>query len=236
MFQTLIESRATRTRSFGGSMFSVAAHAGIVGALVVATAQATVAPDTEPRETPITFTTVTPLPPTPPAPTAPQVFTAAPMAKGFIVLRTPIDIPTSLPAVDLSLPPTDLNNYSGIGTPGGRADGVKGASGVAPAPDGVFLVTQVDKPVAVLPGTSGPAYPEMLRTAGIEGQVMAQFVVDSAGRVELSSFTVLESEHPPFTAAVRSALSRMRFLPAEARGARVAQLVQQSFQFSVRRD
>jgi len=235
MFQTLIESRTIRTRSLGGSMLSVVVHAGIVGALVVATAQATVVHVAEQRETAVKFSTVTP-PPTPPAPTAPRIFTAAPNAKGFTVLRTPIDIPTSLPTVNLNVPPTNLDDFTGIGKPGGRTNGVAGATGVAPALNGVFLEREVERPVAVLPGTAGPAYPEMLRAAGIEGQVMAQFVVDSTGRVDLSSFTVLDSQHPLFIASVRSALSRMRFLPAEARGARVAQLVQQSFQFSVRRD
>ena len=195
----------------------------------------TVAPVTEQRETAVKFTTTTP-PPPPPAPATPKVFTAAPVAKGFAVLRAPIDIPTSLPAVDLSLPPTNLNDFTGIGTPGGRANGLEGATGAATPLNGVFLESEVEKPVAVLPGAAGPVYPETLRTAGIEGQVMAQFVVDSTGRVELSTFTVLDSPHPLFAASVRRALSRMRFLPAEARGARVAQLVQQSFQFTVRRD
>ena len=234
MFQTLIESRVTRTRSFGGSMVSIVVHAGIVGGLVVATAQATVAHVAEQRETAVKFTAVAP--PPPPPPTVREVFTAAPVAKGFTVLQTPIDIPTSLPPVDLSAPPTNLDNFTGIGKPGGRADGLEGASGVAPALNGVFLESEVEKPVMVLPGTAGPAYPETLRTAGIEGQVLAQFVVDTAGRVELATFQVLDRQHPLFVAAVRSALSRMRYLPAEARGARVAQLVQQSFHFTVRRD
>ncbi len=235
MFQTLIESRATRTRSVGGSMVSVVVHAGIVGALVVATAHATVAHVAEQRETAVKFTNTTPPPPPPPAATR-EVFTATPVAKGFTVLQTPIDIPTSLPAIDLNAPPTNLDNFTGIGKPGGRADGLEGGTRAAGPLNGVFLESEVEKPVAVLPGTAGPSYPETLRTAGIEGRVMAQFVVDSTGRVELSTFQVLESQHPLFTAAVRSALSRMRFLPAEARGARVAQLVQQSFQFTVRRD
>jgi protein TonB len=234
MFQTLIESRAARTRSIGGSMVSIAAHAGIVGALVVATAQATVAHVAEQRETAVEFTDVAPPPSVPPP--VREVFTAAPVAKGFTVLQTPIDIPTSLPPVDLSAPPTNLDNFTGIGKPGGRADGLEGAAGVASALNGVFLESEVEKPVVVLPGTAGPAYPESLRAAGIEGQVMAQFVVDSAGRVELATFQVLDRQHPLFVAAVRSALSRMRYLPAEARGARVAQLVQQSFHFTVRRD
>ena len=234
MFQTLIESRATRTRSIGGSMVSITAHAVIVGALVVATAQASVAHVAEQRETAVAFTDVAP--PPPPPPSVREVFTAAPVAKGFTVLQTPIDIPTSLPPVDLSAPPTNLDNFTGIGKPGGRADGLEGATGVAPALNGVFLESEVEKPVMALPGTAGPAYPESLRAAGIEGQVMAQFVVDSAGRVELATFQVLDRQHPLFVAAVRSALSRMRYLPAEARGARVAQLVQQSFHFTVRRD
>jgi protein TonB len=234
MFQTLIESRVTRTRSFGGSMVSIVVHAGVVGALVVATAQATVAHVAEQRETTVKFTVDAP--PPPPPPSVREIFTAAPAAKGFTVLQTPIDIPTSLPPIDLSVPPTNLDNFTGIGKPGGRADGLEGATGIAPALDGVFLESEVEKPVMVLPGTAGPAYPETLRAAGIEGQVVAQFVVDTAGRVELATFQVLDRQHPLFVAAVRSALSRMRYLPAEARGARVAQLVQQSFHFTVRRD
>ena len=235
MFQTLIESRARRTRSFGGSIVSVVVHAGVVGALVVATAQATVAHVVEDRETAVKLTS-SPPPPPPPTPTAPRVFTEAPTAKGFTVLKSPIDIPTSLPPIDLNTPPTNLDDFTGRDKPGGRADGVEGGTRLAAALDGVFLESQVERPVAVLPGTPGPSYPEMLRSAGIEGQVLAQFVVDSTGRVDLSTFSVLDSQHPLFVAAVRSALARMRFLPAEARGARVAQLVQQSFHFTVRRD
>jgi periplasmic protein TonB len=235
MFQALIASRVTRTRSVGGSLVSVVVHASIVGALVVATAHATVAHVSEQRETAVKFTTTTP-PPPPPAPATPKVFTAAPVAKGFLVLRTPIDIPTSLPPIDLSVPPTNPDDVTGIGKPGGRANGLDGATGIAPALNGVFLESEVEKPVMVLPGTTGPAYPEMLRSAGIEGQVLAQFVVDTTGRVELATFQVLDSPHPLFVAAVRRALSRIRYLPAEARGARVAQLVQQSFQFTVGRD
>lgn len=235
MFHTLIASRAPRRRSLGGSLLSVVVHAGTVGALVVATAQATVAPDAEQRETAVDFVTAPPPPPTPrPAPTAPQVFAAAPIAKGFAILQSPIDIPTSLPSIDLNAPPTNLDDFTGAGKPGGRADGVVGATRAATALNGVFLVSEVDKIAAVLPGSAGPVYPETLRAAGMEGTVLAQFVVDSTGRADLTRFTVLNSPHPLFAAAVRNALSRMRFLPAESRGVRVAQLVQQSFQFTVR--
>jgi len=80
---------------------------------------------------------------------------------------------------------------------------------------------QVEKPVAPIPGSGSPRYPQVLLSAGVEGQVLGQFVVDTLGRVELGSFKVIRSDHDLFTAAVRSALPAMRFLPAEVGGRKV---------------
>jgi len=85
------------------------------------------------------------------------------------------------------------------------------------------------------PGTAGPAFPEMLRAAGVEGQVLAEFVVDSTGAARMDTFRVLSSDHDLFTVAVRRSLERMRFLPAEVGQRRVAQLVHQTFQFTLNR-
>lgn len=126
-------------------MVSVVVHAGIVGALVVATAQATVAHVAEERETRVKFTNTTPPPPPPPAATR-EVFTATPVAKGLTVMQTPIDIPTSLPSIDVNAPPTNLDNFTGIGKPGGRADGVEGATGVARALNDVFSKARSKSP------------------------------------------------------------------------------------------
>jgi len=65
--------------------------------------------------------------------------------------------------------------------------------------------------------------------------VLAQFVVDTLGRVEVASFRVLRSSHALFEQAVRSSLPNMRFLPAEVGGRRVKQLVQQPFVFNLAR-
>jgi protein TonB len=62
--------------------------------------------------------------------------------------------------------------------------------------------------------------------------VLAQFVVDTAGRVETSTFKVISSDDPAFTVAVRDGLPSQRFLPAEVSGRKVKQLVQQPFVFS----
>jgi protein TonB len=71
-----------------------------------------------------------------------------------------------------------------------------------------------------------------MKRAGIAGEVSAQYVVDKTGRVDMSSFKVLKSSGPEFTAAVRAALPTFRFDAAVIRGTKVAQLVQQAFEFT----
>ncbi len=235
MFNTLLESRATRTRRTGGSLLSVVLHATLIAAAVVVTSNAAIpaAIDTPPEE--LRFTKVEPPKPVPPPTTPDRVFTAAPPPKGFQLLIAPIDIPMELPEIDLTARPTNVDDFSGRGKPNGLASGVDLAS-AQPAPaNGVYSDVQVEKPVVLAAGTVGPQYPEMLRAAGLEGQVLAQFVVDTSGRADVNTITALRSDHPLFTAAVRVALSRMRFLPAEVGGRKVAQLVHQPFQFSVSR-
>jgi protein TonB len=112
----------------------------------------------------------------------------------------------------------------------GQPNGSPNVADDSPRPE-----TMVEQPVVAIPGTATPRYPAMLQSAGVEGSVRAQFVVDTLGRVEQGSFRALESTHDLFTAAVRDALSRARFKPAEAGGRRVRQLVEQSFSFSIAR-
>ena len=103
----------------------------------------------------------------------------------------------------------------------------------APAKGGVYFEFQVEKQVVQVPGTGALKYPEALRSAKVEGEVLAQFVVDSTGRYEAASFKVLKSSHDLFTQVVRDALPQMQFTPAEVGGAKVRQLVQQPFTFSL---
>ena len=86
-----------------------------------------------------------------------------------------------------------------------------------------------------VPGTGSPRYPDILRSASVEGEVLAQFVVDTTGRVEVATFKVIRKSHDLFEAAVRSALPNMRFLPAEVGGRKVKQLVQQPFVFALQK-
>lgn len=138
-------------------------------------------------------------------------------AAGEDAASVSITIPPELEIVTDSIPILDDE-----GDPPGASD----------ATDATFFDFQVEKPVAPIPGSGAPRYPEILLAAGVEGQVLAQFVVDTLGRVESGSFKVIRSDHELFSAAVQSAAPALRFLPAEVGGRKVKQLVQQPFVFS----
>ncbi len=105
-----------------------------------------------------------------------------------------------------------------------------------PYPNNVYFGFQVTSTVAPLPGNPTPKYPDLLRSAQVEGEVLAQFVVDTLGVADMSTFKALKSTHDLFTASVRSAITSMRFRPAESNGRKVKQLVQMPFPFSLPND
>jgi periplasmic protein TonB len=160
--------------------------------------------------------------------------------KGFKVLPPPVSIPTNLPKIDLSKAITNEADFSGKGIAGGSANGVKGGTGnegdtgkeagVKEESHGPYMEFQVEKPVAKI-GGEAPEYPQMLRDQGVEGEVLAQFVVNESGRYESGTLKILNSSNPAFTAAVKDALPRMRFSAAQIGGKKVQQLVQMPFQF-----
>ena len=100
-------------------------------------------------------------------------------------------------------------------------------------PDHPYFEFQVEKPVAPMSGNAAPPYPALLRAANVEGEVLAQFVVDTNGRAEMNTFKVLKSSHDLFTTSVELSLPQMRFHPAEIAGKKVRQLVQMPFVFSL---
>lgn len=95
-----------------------------------------------------------------------------------------------------------------------------------------YFEFQVEKAVRLASGSAGPTYPPELKAANVGGVVLAQFVVDTLGRAEVSTFKVLKSNHQLFTEAVKTALPGLRFIPAEVGGRKVKQMVQQPFTFA----
>ena len=103
----------------------------------------------------------------------------------------------------------------------------------APEPPKTFSEIEVDSAATRDPDSAGPVYPVKLLALKVEGTTLVQFVVDSTGRVVVSSVIVLESTHPEFTQAVRDALPDMKYQPARLGKRTVAQLVEQRFGFRI---
>src|SRR5215211_1820297 len=236
MFDNLIESKASRQRRAGGTVVSFVFHAIIITAAVVGTLHASQELD-KPKAEKVEFVTVKkdepPPPKEEPKPPPPDVVMKAPPPKGFQVLTAPIKIPDVLPDIDLSKKVTNEEDFTGKGVAGGIAKGVVGGTATPVNDNQTYFEFQVEKQVQPMSGNAAPRYPDMLRSANVEGEVLAQFVVDTTGRADMREFKILKSTHDLFTNAVKVALPNMKFYPAEVGGKKVKQLVQMPFQFSL---
>jgi protein TonB len=236
MFNNLLESKPKKEKRGGGTVVSIVLHSVLIAVAVYATANAAIQNE-KPKQEKIDFVeTPKDEPPPPkdePPPPPPDVVAAPPPPKGFQVLTAPVEIPDVLPDIDLSKKMTDEADFSGKGVAGGRATGVGDKAPPPVQSDQPFFEFQVEKPVTALPGSPPPRYPDILRQAGVEGEVLAQFIVDTTGRAEMNSFKVLKTSHDLFGNAVKNALPAMRFIPAEVGGRKVRQLVQQPFSFGI---
>ena len=222
----------------GGAIASTVVHLVFIALAVRATGlKAELAP--KPTVTEVIFQrppepTPQPVAPRPAAPSASPVH--APPTVAIPELPVIDDIPVKLPEPCLTCVETNWENrrLAGISTPPGVGPGTGGSPNVAGS-DQPLSAHVVEKAILAIPGTSTPRYPSMLQSAGVEGDVRAQFVVDTLGRVEPGSVKILETTHDLFGAAVRDALMRARFAPAEAGGRKVRQLAEQIFTFRITR-
>jgi protein TonB len=212
---------------------SAAAHVVLIALAIDATKRTGEAGGVEPRAMEtiyrVPFAEPTPPPAPPRTPTAPAPPEPGPALPAGPIIEVPIEVPGGLPPIVDALPTS--------GDPVFRGAPVSGApipsgplSGGAPPP--LHTDGTVDRQAIPLGGGT-PRYPEMLRQAGVSGEVLAQFVVDTLGRVEPSSVRILASTHGLFERSVRAALASARFVPAEVRGQKVRQLVQRPFRFEV---
>ena len=97
----------------------------------------------------------------------------------------------------------------------------------------VYFEFQVEQPVRPVGTARGPRYPAEARRLGLEGEVLAQFVVDTTGRV-VGPLRILKATGSHlFADAVIDAVTELRFEPARVGGKAVKQLVQQPFQFAL---
>lgn len=236
MFDQLLETKAKKQRSTGGTVISIILHTVLIAAAVVLTKKTAEALE-KPKEEKVVLaeTKKEPEPEKPKEQPKPQEVVAqvAP-PKGFQTPIPPVDVPDVIPDVDLSRKATDEADFTGKGVQGGIAKGVEGGTGPVIS-DQPYFDFQVEKAAAAIAGSGAPAYPEMLKSSGVEGEALVQFIVDTTGRAELGSFKVLRATHDAFGQAVKASLPRMRFLPAEIGGRKVRMLVQQPFAFALNR-
>ena len=121
---------------------------------------------------------------------------------------------------------------------GEAADEEKGEAAPPPQPpielgDSIKTVLEVDTAVMRYDDSAAPSYPETMLKKRIEGMVVVQYVVDTTGHADTTSFRVLQATHMDFAKSVRNTLPRMRFHPAKMGTRAVAQLVEQPFVFKI---
>ena len=144
----------------------------------------------------------------------------------------PVDVPPSIPPVTPgpAFDPDRLRHVFATGLPGADPAGEDSLS-----LRGVLAAAEVDDPAVVVHQPS-PRYPPVLQQAGIEGRVLVEFVIDTAGHTEAASLRVLESSNPGFDAAAGETVRRSVFRPARVHGSPVRQRTVQSIVFRIAPD
>jgi len=234
MLTTLLESRSHHTRDTRGTIASVTVHAAIILGAVYATATGASAKDQPDEQTIIHYVPA-------PEPRSTAATTPAPRRASRTATSTPkpvlqsfpVDVPTSLPSIDVPLAPvasefvpSSIGNRDSADWAATREPG----SGERKAYD----ASEVESPVAVI-GNTVPDYPPALRSSGIEGTVAAEFVVTESGRADAGSLRIISATNDAFAESIRRALPRMRFRAAKIGGSAVPQLVRQGFVFRLDR-
>ena len=138
----------------------------------------------------------------------------------------PTPMPVPFPDVPVGIEPV-------MRAPGGSAPGplLDPWSLGAGEPLPVALVQELPLLLAAPP----PAYPPLLRAAGVQGRVEVQVVVDTLGRTEGGSFRIVHSDNPGFEAPAIESLRGALFRPARVYGRAVRVLVQVPVVFVLRR-
>ena len=230
MFATLIESGGRRKTHARWLAASALIHFALLGAAAASSPQAQTRraePPTTPR-----LVWVAPRPEDVRTSSAPGISGGAgslPIAAGRVPRFSEASV-IDLPDLTSATMQSDLGTAVAAVTEFSGGNGATGISGSADAPR---WAAQVEKVALPLPGNPVPDYPQVLRSAGIEGSVILRFVIDTTGGVERSSTVVLRSDHALFAAAALRALATHRFLPAEVGGRKVRMLVEQRFEFAM---
>lgn len=224
MFDHLIESqRRTNKRGvFGVGFVSVTVHTALIAVAVYATLGAR-----EANTDVLVDTNLVYLNQPQQQEEQPKVVQLDVQLKGFQTVVAPTTIPTDIPPINLQ-EKFDPRDYTGTGVEGGIG------TGMVPDAGQVYAEAVVEEKPEMLSGPM-PEYPQLLRTASIEGTVIVQVIVDTMGRAEPNSIKIIRSPNPGFDQPVKSAVQRALFRPARVHGRAVRVLVQIPYNFTLRR-
>ena len=223
MFQTLVVSQPVIRVDRRASLTAFFLHVIVIG-VAAQLRPRPLAPGLSSRE-PVQF--VLPARPRPAAAAASPIsreLSAAPRHfAGELLLPAIPSVPVSAAA-----PPLDLARMVGGGqaTPLSFLESREG-DGEVPGVEQVDHTPRLGVPLLL-------HYPAVLRAAGVTGEVVVEYVVDQAGRVDTSAVRAVAFTHPEFVPPIREALAGVRFTPARRAGAPVAVRVRQRIVFEIR--
>lgn len=93
---------------------------------------------------------------------------------------------------------------------------------------------ELDRPIAERERSERsprPFYPDILRQAGVSGEVLLRYVVDTNGRAVPASTEIIRSTHALFATAVKNSLPRQRFEPPQRAGVLTEVMVEELVTF-----
>ena len=251
MLQTLLFSQPARTKTFASTAFSTVTHGALIAAALGATGQPNRDARAQPQavlETHVTYVTPAMLLAALKSPHGAATAAAPRKARAFVLPNldavqqaisdiAPVDIPAAAEPDLTMVASGDLADSDSLPIGHKSLRDALGLGSIAPIPvNGAYTESMVDRAIIPRRGNPSPRYPAALQSAGIEGDFMVQFVVDSTGKVDPDHIQFPNEMHRLFVDAVRTALLRARFFPAQIAGKFVAQHAIQEFKFTLSRD
>lgn len=234
MLTVLLESHRRHAKRQPAMALSVCAHVVVIAVAAAATASGTTALRKDPAVVRIHFARSK----LPEAAPHPSPVTASEQAVTAPRLEIPpiglpatlrVMLPVSLPALQPGTLPYD-SSMAGVASH--ISLGAAQTAELLADPESDRELRGVELLMRIV-ASARPRYPDALRQAGIAGRVVARFVVDSTGRIDMRSVQFIESAHPLFTAAVADVLPSFRFRPSRIGNHAVSSLGEMPFEFAI---
>jgi len=85
-----------------------------------------------------------------------------------------------------------------------------------------LAVDRIPAPVAMKPAALAKVPPGVVGPKG--AVIKADVIIDTLGRADMKTFTIVQSSHPWLSAHVKSVVAKWTFTPAELAGCKVARV------------